>query len=561
MGDKIKIRFWKKDDKSQKDRALEKAVYLVKYGKKFNEFGFTKNFMHTVLDDSALDIVELIRKSKTEAKFSKNVNEFLKSQRYHAYSQALLLGNLTGQYSLHYRRSNRIQGLNIDAFSKENSDLLQDLRKHFAEYILSDNKRKNTFAEKTELRLPDCKTYYRDLTKDIKEEYLLEYFDSALANEIEPSMDDIDTAKFRYFAEYIISTIGTYSREDIKNNFDFILYDLDNSTNKSLNERRERYMSLRGLSAAQIKKIDQVDELKRRLNNMQSYPAIALKTRLDDIDYNLKDNISELEDIYLDYELLCRQDLIDNLFVPENNVTIVTNYQEAKPQLIHKFLRNVDKFREKEHSKIKKRIISERKTKNPSPFLTEEEKVRFEDLKQQVEANLDQYKVNYSINNIDGIYSDANGFQYYQADTSNQISAQLFTTEKLIDDEAGIIGIGFNRENLTPEAIAISSNYYKTTNKSLNNLEYNEKKEFTDLSAPFQELTTARNSEIVLQRRGLDFDTKASYIFAIIDSSNEEQTKNIMEKIKSIQEKEGLKAVIYDKYLIKQSLQEQEPTL
>ena len=42
MGDKIKIRFWKKDDKSQKDRALEKAVYLVKYGKKFKD-SYKKN--------------------------------------------------------------------------------------------------------------------------------------------------------------------------------------------------------------------------------------------------------------------------------------------------------------------------------------------------------------------------------------------------------------------------------------------------------------------------------------------------------------------------------------
>lgn len=58
-----------------------------------------------------------------------------------------------------------------------------------------------------------------------------------------------------------------------------------------------------------------------------------------------------------------------------------------------------------------------------------------------------------------------------------------------------------------------------------------------------------------MHRRGMDFDTKASYIFARIDSSNSKQTKEIMKQIEQIREKEGLKVVIYDLYKIRESLE------
>ena len=58
-----------------------------------------------------------------------------------------------------------------------------------------------------------------------------------------------------------------------------------------------------------------------------------------------------------------------------------------------------------------------------------------------------------------------------------------------------------------------------------------------------------------MHRRGMDFDTKASYIFATIDSSNKEQAAKIMDEIEQIRKKEGLKVVIYDKYKIKESME------
>lgn len=283
-----------------------------------------------------------------------------------------------------------------------------------------------------------------------------------------------------------------------------------------------------------------------------------LLSRLNAIENNLDENISELEDIYGDYEVLYRQDLIDNLYVPREDVTVIENYKDLRPQLIHQFIRNPEKFRDREIEKIKEKIISARTNGNDSEELTEDEQKRLNKLINQVDANLNQYKVNYTTDGRGISYKDSTGFDSYYSDTSNQISASVFEGKELINSSSvGIIGVGFNKETLTSEAIAVSSNSYKTTNRGLNNLEYNEENEFKEMSSPFSELLKAGGqSEIVMHRRGMEFDTKASYIFAKIDSSNSKQTNEIMQQIEQIREKEGLKVVIYDVYKIRESLEQ-----
>ena len=175
----------------------------------------------------------------------------------------------------------------------------------------------------------------------------------------------------------------------------------------------------------------------------------------------------------------------------------------------------------------------------------------------RVDDNLNQYKVNYSTDSKGKKYADASGFDEYMSDTSNQISASVFEGKELVESSKnGIIGVGFNEETITTDAIAISSNSYKTTNKGLNNLEYKKGKEFEEMSSPFSELIKSNGrSEIVMYRRGMNFETKASYIFATIDSSNKKQTAGIMNEIEQTRKKEGLKVVIYDKYKIRESME------
>lgn len=306
----------------------------------------------------------------------------------------------------------------------------------------------------------------KDLSRDINETELVEDFERVLnGDETNDSY-----SKPKIIAEYLMKTIGVYSRDDIKNNFDFILYDINNSDTNSLDDRRKKYLLHSSLSNNQLRKIDELNILKQRLQGISGKESEQLLSRLNAIENNLDENISELEDIYGDYEVLYRQDLIDNLYVPREDVTVIENYKDLRPQLIHQFIRNPEKFRDREIEKIKEKIISERTNRNDSEELTEDEQKKLNKLINQVDANLDQYKVNYTTDGRGTSYTDSLGFDSYHSDTSNQISASVFEGKELINSASvGIVGIGFNKETLTSEAIAVSSNSYKTTNKGLNN--------------------------------------------------------------------------------------------
>ena len=461
----------------------------------------------------------------------------------------MLIGNIIGKYNFYNFYLDSVKGLNLDAFTKDNEDLIQDLKSHFVEYVVSNNKHKNTFAE----RVQAGKSMMKDLSQDLNKEELIKDFDRVLNGE---NTNDNYT-KPEVISNYLMKTIGVYTKEDIKENFDFVLYDIDRGDKNGIDERRRKYLLHSNLSNNQLRKIEEAKVLKLRLQKINGEVSEQLISRLNNIENNLDENITELEDIYSDYEVLSREDLIEHLYVPQNDVTIIENVSDLKPQLIHQFIRDPKKFRKLEIEKIKEKIIKERLDKNNTEELTEDEKEKMNELINRVDENLNQYKVNYSTDSKGKKYADASGFDEYMSDTSNQISASVFEGKEFVESpDVGIIGVGFNEEKLITDAIAISSNSYKTTNKGLNNLEYNEENEFEEMSSTFSELIKSKGqSEIVMHRRGMDFDTKASYIFATIDSSNKEQTAGIMNEIEQIRKKEGLKVVIYDKYKIKESME------
>ena len=533
---------------------LKKIAYNIMYGRKFKKLNIDKRLSDSLInrrkDYYAKDILKLINKSKNREEFSTNIIDYLKLKGRNGYANSLLIGNVTGKYNFNNFYHDSVKELNLDAFSKDNEDLIQDLKSHFVEYIVSNNERKNTFAE----RIQGGKSLMRDLSQDLNKEEVIKDFDRVLNGE---NTND-DYTKREVVSKYLMKTIGVYTKEDIKENFDFVLYDIDKGDKNGIDERRRKYLLHSNLSNNQLRKIDEAKVLKLRLQKINGEVSEQLISRLNNIENNLDENISELEDIYSDYEVLSREDLIEHLFVPQNDITIVENVSDLKPQLIHQFIRNPEKFRNKEIEKIKERIIKERFDKNTTEELTKDEQEKLNELiNNRVDANLNQYKVNYSTDGKGATYTDVSGLDEYMSDTSNQISASVFEGKEFVESpEVGIIGVGFNEETLTIDAIAISSNSYKTTNRGLNNLEYNEENEFEEMSSTFSELIKSKGrSEIVMHRRGMDFDTKASYIFATIDSSDKKQTAGIMDEIEQIRKKEGLKVVIYDKYKIKESME------
>lgn len=532
---------------------LKKFAYNIIYGRKFKKLNINKRLSDSLIDRRkdyyAKDILNLINKSKNREEFSTNIIDYLKLKGKNFYANSLLIGNITGKYNFYDFYLDSVEGLNLDAFTKDNEDLIEDLKSHFVEYIVSNNERKNTFSE----RMPVGKSLMKDLSQDLNKEELIKDFDKVLNGE----KTNDDNTKPRVVSKYLMKTIGVYTKEDIKENFDFVLYDIDRGDNNNIDERRRKYLLHSNLSDNQLRKIDEAKVLKLRLQKINGEVSEQLISRLNNIENNLDENITELEEIYSDYEVLSREDLIEHLFVPQNDITIVENVSDLQPQLIHQFIRDPKKFKKLEIEKIKEKIIKERFDKNDSQELTEDEQERLNELMNRVDENLNQYKVNYSTDSKGKKYTDASGFDEYMSDTSNQISASVFEgKEFVVSSHVGIVGVGFNEETLTTDAIAISSNSYKTTNKGLNNLEYNEENEFEEMSSTFSELIKSKGrSEIVMHRRGMDFDTKASYIFATINSSNKKETAKIMDEIEQIRKKEGLKVVIYDKDKIKESME------
>ena len=532
---------------------LKKIAYNIMYGRKFKKLNIDKKLSDSLIyrrkDSYAKDILNLINKSKNRDEFSTNIIDYLKLKGRNAYTNSLLIGNVTGKYNFNNFYYDSVKELNLDAFTKDNEDLIEDLKSHFVEYIVSNNEHKNTFAE----RIQAGNSLMRDLSQDLNKEEVIKDFDRVLNGE---NTNDEHT-KPEVISNYLMKTIGVYTKEDIKENFDFVLYDIDRGDKNDVDERRRKYFLHSNLSDNQLRKIDEAKVLKLRLQKINGEVSEQLISRLNNIENNLDENITELEEIYSDYEVLSREDLIEHLFVPQNDITIVENVSDLKPQLIHQFIRDPKKFRKLEIEKIKEKIIKERFDKNDSQELTEDEQERLNELMNRVDENLNQYKVNYSTDSKGKKYADASGFDEYMSDTSNQISASVFEgKEFVVSSHVGIVGVGFNEETLTTDAIAISSNSYKTTNKGLNNLEYNEENEFEEMSSTFSELIKSKGrSEIVMHRRGMDFDTKASYIFATINSSNKKETAKIMNEIEQIRKKEGLKVVIYDKYKIRESME------
>ena len=532
---------------------LKKIAYNIIYGRKFKKLNIDKRLSDSLIDRRkdyyAKDILKLINKSKNRDEFSTNIIDYLKLKGKNFYANSLLIGNITGKYNFYDFYLDSVEGLNLDAFTKDNEDLIQDLKSHFVEYVVKNNKHKNTFSE----RMPVGKSLMKDLSQDLNKEEVVKDFDRALNGE----KTNDDNTKPRVVSKYLMKTIGVYTKEDIKENFDFVLYDIDRGDKNGIDERRRKYFLHSNLSNNQLRKIDEAKVLKLRLQKINGEVSEQLISRLNNIENNLDENITELEDIYSDYEVLYREDLIEHLFVPQNDVTIIENVSDLKPQLIHQFIRDPKKFRKLEIEKIKEKIIKERLDKNNTEELKEDEKEKMNELINRVDENLNQYKVNYSTDSKGKKYADASGFDEYMSDTSNQISASVFEGKEFVESpDVGIIGVGFNEEKLTTDAIAISSNSYKTTNKGLNNLEYKKGKEFEEMSSPFSELIKSNGrSEIVMYRRGMNFETKASYIFATIDSSNKKQTAGIMNEIEQTRKKEGLKVVIYDKYKIRESME------
>lgn len=531
----------KKIDKIKEN--IKKNMYKVKYQSKCKKLDISNDILEGLLERLHIkevnDILDIISKSNNKEEFKNLIVEYIKSNKHSHIINQFLFGNITGNYSLFDTNYYEISDYNLDNFKdKDYNNTIKILRDNFYNYLLNNNEYKNKF-------LIDKDNNY-NYTLDLDKELSLNIFDNCL-NGI-----DTDNIKYRMYCypiikEYIISTTGIYGRKIIENNFDFIMYDLNSKKDLPLEERMKKYLERKELTDSEKNKLDNTDNLISKLKGINNDKAKELLERIN--------NNENIEDIYFEYELLFREDIVSHLYRPNEEITLVEDYKDMRPQLIHMFIRDSEKFRQDIEDRIIKEIISNRKDKNTNEKLTYEEQKEFNKRMGLANNMLNPAMVNYTYDGTEFVYSDVNGFDTYHSDTSNQISASLYSEEYYY--RPWYMGIGFNSDNIVPEAIVISSPSYLTTNKGFNNLEYNNTNEFNLTSASYQELIkNDGKSEIILSRSGMDYDTKASYVFLTVDSSNPKKSEELITKAKALADKSDLKLVIYDLYKIKKSYEE-----
>ena len=534
---------------------INKKLLIIKYQNKCKKLDISKDMLTFLVErinmKEVKEILNIIDKSKNKTDFKNNIVEYCKNTQYIFISYLFLFGNVTNNYRLFTNSitSDTDRKYNYDNFNnKDFTNSLQILRDNFYEYLLMDNKLKNSF-------LIDKDGSY-NYTLDLDKELCLKIFDDT----IQGNITDNNKLSLCYsiVMKYINNIVGIYGTEMIENNFDFIKYDLSNKKDLPLEERMNKYLERKNLTDSQKKKIDNINILKNKLKSINNTKSKELLDRLENID--LEKNIEELEDIYFEYENLFREDIISHLYVPSGDYTLVEDYRDLRPQLIHMFIRTPEKFRNDIENRIIEDIIKNREDKNnTNEELTAEEKEEFNKRMGLANAMLNPAIVNHSYDNSDFFYSDKNGFNYYHSDTSNQISASIYSEEYYLKcpTRSFMMGIGFNSNGLSPWSIAVSSPEYLTTNKSLTNLEYDTSREFEIMNASYTELTkNDGKSEVVLFRKGMDFETKASYVFITIDSSNKAKSEEIINKARELAESANLKLVVYDLYKINKSYEE-----
>lgn len=534
---------------------INKRLLIIKYQNKCKKLDISKDMLTFLVErinmKEVKEILNIIDESKNKTDFKNNIVEYCKNTQYIFISYLFLFGNVTNNYRLFTNSitSDTDRKYNYDNFNnKDFTNSLQILRDNFYDYLLMDNKLKNSF-------LIDKDGSY-NYTLDLDKELCLKIFDDT----IQGNITDNNKLSLCYsiVMKYINNIVGIYGTEMIENNFDFIKYDLSNKEDLSLEERMNKYLERKNLTDSQKKKIDNINILKNKLKSINNTKSKELLDRLENID--LEKNIEELEDIYFEYENLFREDIISHLYVPSGDYTLVEDYRDLRPQLIHMFIRTPEKFRNDIENRIIEDIIKNREDKNnTNEELTAEEKEEFNKRMGLANAMLNPAIVNHSYDNSEFFYSDKNGFNYYHSDTSNQISASIYSEEYYLKcpTRSFMMGIGFNSNGLSPWSIAVSSPEYLTTNKSLTNLEYDTSREFEIMNASYTELTkNDGKSEVVLFRKGMDFETKASYVFITIDSSNKVKSEEIINKARELAESANLKLVVYDLYKINKSYEE-----
>lgn len=526
--------------KERISRKIKEESLKLLYKKKCSALDVSVDLVLTLLNQNCIDIRPLLKKSKTKNSFTQQIKECIDMQEKDDFlTFSLLMGTLTGiykSYGYHSLKKNEIKNFIEQDFTEEEfSKIVEEYESDLYLYIVNHNSLKNEFLLRSE---------EKDLTKDFTEEEFLDIVKKITEK-------DFSHIKNEEEVSYLfLSLCMQYSKKELLEEKDFVHFEIENdsfigqerrlkiSTNTKEDRKKEFYM-LRNMDNDSISKWKNLGILEKRVRTLDPEIKETLLTKIEEIkkEENIDHKIELLQDVYSQYEIEMRKQVIGALYTVQNS-KVITDFRELKPIMIHTFLRDANApLQDALH--IKKMEI----TGGIDRPLTVEEEVYMKQYSDYLENTLLNPTITHKGLLQNTYHSDPTGFTWYKSNTQEQLSFSIFDEKQILKQKTSY-GVGFDQNGLNIESIATLSNRYITSNKGIYNLET--ENDFKELSSPLTEVKTSSRSEGLLFRTGMDFDTKASYVFGFLDGSNKEFDERIKEEVKRIAEENHLNWILFD---------------
>ena len=329
------------------------------------------------------------------------------------------------------------------------------------------------------------------------------------------------------------------------------------------NKERKKIVKLAGVwDRETLRKYENLEMLKQRCitfaggEKLKEKIQEIQKLEYEDIDTYSNKMKREIQDIYLEYEILNRQNIINNAYLPKmfgKKDVIIDDLSKLREAAILHFFGIYQKVFTLDNYiyKLEKEYGRE---------LTFEEK---ESARKNFESKSNKFIPSRSVD-MRAVGQSDDG-ELYNVNTSNQLSCMLITFENILKMKGirGNLALGFARNTLSPELIATISNKNIHSNK---NIEYIETEDdFKEFSCNYNELLNLdeneENTEMVMFINTDLATLKPSYVFYISYRYlySEEEKRNI-EVYKEKMKEAGLNVpfVIFDTYTINKKIKEQE---
>lgn len=463
---------------------------------------------------------------------------------------------------------NKLQNLNNIDFTQdkfkekifEYSDLLY-------EYVNNHSKIKNAIPR-------GDKKDVIDLSLDVEQkdfENLLNQVFKKNSNtpQLKPIRDLVIKFAAIYNSETLIDNASLIEYELRSGDFDRHINILNEGKLKSEEERLQEFETYKNIEPENKCYFNDKDLLQKRCESLPQEQREEILKIIDSANdcERLEEQVDILQEAFLTYEVYNRENIVEKLYIPEtkdaysSGVLETDNSNQSEPQekgivylsdyanfptmMLHSFYRNPTKLADIALKNETKKMLEDGVLKHDgeSSELTEHEKAKIEQRKEYVlDVLLNDAVVDKVADLSDAVYSDSSGFQTYMSNTQNQIATTIFSRDN-IENLENSIGIGFNKNSITSENIALMSDTYQTTNKGIENIETEPNDSFKAYSATLEELQQNKN-EVVLHRNGVEDSTKASFIYVAL--SGTERDVQLINKSKDMAEKNKLPLVVID---------------